>query len=117
MIRQGEVYWVSLDETHESEGDGQYPCVVVQNNLFNRSRIHSVVVCALTFNLQRGAAPGNVLLSPKEANLPEPSAVNIAQIFTVDKRQLGYKICALSPKRLGEILEGIDLLLQPRDLE
>ena len=115
MIRQGEVYWVDLEE---ASGRGcQHPCVVVQNNVFNRSRIKTVVVCALTSSLKRAAAPGNVPLSPQESNLPEQNAVNISQIFTVDRHQLGYKIATLSPKRVQEILEGIDLLLQPRDLK
>jgi mRNA interferase MazF len=45
--------------------------VVIQNNVFNRSRINTVVVCALTSNLQRAAAPGNVLLEAGEADLPK----------------------------------------------
>jgi len=46
------------------------------------------VVCALTSNLQRAAAPGNVLLEPGEAGLPKQSVVVVSQIFTVDKSQL-----------------------------
>ena len=39
-----------------------HPHVVVQDDVFNRSRITTVVVCALTTNLQGANEPGNVLL-------------------------------------------------------
>lgn len=94
-----------------------HPHVVVQNDLFNRSRLSTVVVCALTSNLDRAAAPGNVLLEQDEAGLPKPSVVNITQLFTVDKTDLVEKIGSLSATRLGEVLAGLDLLLEPRDVE
>jgi mRNA interferase MazF len=117
VINQGDIFWIDLDEPSGSEPGYRHPHVVVQNNVFNRSRINTVVVCALTSNLKRAAAPGNVVLEPKEANLPKQSVVNISQIFTVDKSQLGEKIGTLSSRRVREILDGIRLLLEPRELE
>ncbi|TEU16310.1 MAG: type II toxin-antitoxin system PemK/MazF family toxin [Anaerolineales bacterium] len=117
VINQGDIFWIDLDEPSGSEPGYRHPHVVVQNNVFNRSRINTVVVCALTSNLKRAAAPGNVLLEPKEANLPKQSVVNVSQIFTVDKSQLGEKIGTLSSRRVHEILDGIGLLLEPRELE
>jgi mRNA interferase MazF len=90
---------------------------VVQNNVFNRSRINTTVVCALTSNLKRAAAPGNVLLDAGEGNLPKQSVVVVSQIITVDKTELGDYIGQLSPKRVRQILAGIDVLLQPRNIE
>jgi mRNA interferase MazF len=117
VINQGDIFWIDLDEPSGSEPGYRHPHVVVQNNVFNRSRINTVIACALTSNLKRAAAPGNVLLEPKEANLPKQSVVNISQIFTVDKSQLGEKIGTLSSRRVREILDGIRLLLEPRELE
>ncbi|MBE7551715.1 MAG: type II toxin-antitoxin system PemK/MazF family toxin [Anaerolineales bacterium] len=117
VINQGEIFWIDLDAPAGSEPGYRHPHVVIQNNLFNRSRINTVVVCALTSNLKRAAAPGNVLLDPGEANLPKQSAVVISQIFTVDKTQLGDYIGSLSGKRIRQILEGIRLLTEPREVE
>ncbi|VEN74148.1 hypothetical protein EPICR_30080 [Candidatus Desulfarcum epimagneticum] len=64
--------------------------------MFNRSRIHTVVVRALTSNLKRAQALGNVLLKKGEANSPQKSVVNISQIFTVGKNDLSGKIGALT---------------------
>jgi len=115
VIRQGDVYWVDLGEPSGSEPGYRHPCVVVQNDVFNQSRIRTVVVCALTSNLKRAEAPGNVLLEKGEANLPKQSVVNMSQIFTVDKTQLGDHIGTLSPRRVRQILAGILLVLTPRE--
>jgi len=116
-INQGEVYWIDLDEQAGAGPGYRRPFVVVQNNLFNRSRIRTVVVCSLTINLVRAQAPGNVLLEAGEANLPQPSVVNISQVFTVDKAQLGDYIGVVSPGRVRRILEGIQLLIQPAEVD
>jgi mRNA interferase MazF len=117
VINQGDVFWVDLDEPTGSGPGYRHPHVVIQNNVFNRSRIHTVVVCALTSNLQRATAPGNVLLEPGEADLPKQSVVVVSQLFTVDKDQLSEHIGTLSKKRIRQILEGIKLLTEPREIE
>jgi mRNA interferase MazF len=116
VIKQGEVYWIDLGEPSGSAPGYRHPHVVIQNNLFNQSRINTVVVCVITSNLKRAEAPGNVLLAPGEARLPKESVVNVSQIFTVDKRNLAEKIGRLSKKRVREILAGIKLVLEPRDV-
>ncbi len=117
MIRQGEVFWVDFGEPEGSGPGYRRPAVVVQNNVFNASRIRTVVVCALTTNLQRTEAPGNVLLVPGEADLREQSVVNVSQVFTVNKRDLIEKIGSLSNERVREILDGINLLLEPQEVD
>ena len=115
VIEQGDVYWIDTDEPFGSEPGYQHPHVVIQNNVFNYSRIRTTVVCALTSNLQRANAPGNVLLEQGEANLSKQSVVNVSQLFTIDKEQLGAYIGSLSPRRIQQILAGIYLLLKPRE--
>lgn len=117
VIRQGDVYWVDLGAPSGSGPGLLQPHVVVQNDLFNRSRLPTVVVCALTSNLARAASPGNVLLDEDEAGLPRRSVVNVTQLFTVDRRDLVERIGRLDPMRVREVLTGIDLLLEPRELE
>ena len=62
MIRQGDIYWVDLGEPVGSAPGYRHPHVVIQNNVYNSSRIGTVVVCALTSNLRWARAPGNVPL-------------------------------------------------------
>lgn len=117
VINQGDIFWVELDEPTGSSPGYRHPHVVIQNNVFNRSRINTVVVCALTSNLQRAAAPGNVLLEAGEADLPKPSVVVISQLFTVDKSQLSEHIGTLSKQRIRQIIDGMRLLTEPREIE
>lgn len=117
VISQGDIYWVDLDEPSGSAPGSRHPHVVVQNNVFNRSRINTVVVCALSSNLKRANAPGNVLLEAGEANLPRQSVILVSQIFTVDKAQLGEYIGTLPKQRVGQLLDGVMLLLVPRDVD
>lgn len=117
MIRQGDVYWVDLDRPSGSGRGYRHPHLVVQNNVFNRSAIGTVIVCALTSNVQRAAAPGNILLRKGEANLPRKSVVNVSQLFTVDKAALVERIGNVSHERLLQVLNGVRLLTEPRDIE
>ena len=75
-----------------------------------------MVVCALTSNLKRANAPGNVLLSKGEANLSRVSVVNISQVITVDRSDLTKKIGSLSPSRTREVIDGFRLLLEPKEV-
>ena len=117
MIHQGDIFGVELDEPTSSEPGYRHPHVVIQNNIFNRSRINTVVICALTSNLKRAEAPGNILLEKGEADLPKQSVIVVSQIFTVDKAQLETYIGTLSQRRITQIIDGIRLLTEPRDIE
>jgi mRNA interferase MazF len=115
VINQGDIYWIELNEPEGSGPGYKHPHVIVQNNLFNRSQIRTVLVCPLTTNLRRATAPGNVILDKKESHLPKQSVVNVSQVFTVDKSQLDEYVGTLSTKRIAEILNGIKLVMEPRE--
>jgi mRNA interferase MazF len=117
VIRQGDIHWVNLGEPGGSEPGYEHPHVVIQNDLFNRSRIGTVVVVALTSNLARAEAPGNVLLEKDEAGLPKQSVVNVSQVFTVDRGQLGERIGRLSRARVEAIVRGLLTVVEPVGLE
>lgn len=116
VIKQGEIYWINLRNPNGSEPGYRHPHMVIQNNVFNSSNINTVVVCSLTSNLRRARAPGNVVLRKGEANLPKKSVINISQIYTVNKTDLFEKIGQVSVKRFDEVLAGVKLLTEPRDL-
>ena len=116
VVEQGDVFWVELGDPSGSGPGYRHPHVVIQNNVFNQSRIRTVVVCAITSNVRLAAAPGNVRLPRGEANLPKASVVNVSQLYTVDRTDLVEKIGSLSPARMDQVLEGVRLLIEPREL-
>lgn len=105
--RRGDVVWIGPDDTRGPAPPYAHPHVVVQDDVFNQSRITTVVVCALTTNLHRVTEPGNVLLEVGEGNLPAQSVVVVSQISSVDKARLGERIGALSAARVDQILAGL----------
>ena len=117
-INRGDVYWIAPTPGEEDQPSDTraatlqhaHPHVVVSEDVFNHSRITTVVVCALTTNLHRGKEPGNVLLDDGEGNLPKPSVVVVSQISSVAKHQLGAKIGFLSVARVDEIIAGLGFL-------
>jgi mRNA interferase MazF len=106
-IHRGELYWLAPDDSRGAVPGYAHPHVVVQDDVFNQSRISTVIVCALTSNLQRAAEPGNVLLQPGEGELPQQSVVVVSQISSIDRSRLGPRIGALSPERVDQIIAGL----------
>ncbi len=106
-IRQGDIYWLHPTKSGELPASPSHPYVVIQDDVINRSRVHTVVVCALTSNRNRANEPGNILLDVGEANLPRQSVVVVSQVETVDKTELGEYIGSLSPHRIAQIFKGM----------
>jgi mRNA interferase MazF len=109
-LQQGQVYWLDLGPANGSAPEERHPCVIVQNDIFNRSAIATSVVCLITSNLTRAKAPGNVLLKKGEANLPKACVVNVSQILTVDKADLVDYTGKLSGAAAGAVRDGLHLL-------
>ena len=109
-IRQGEVYWIDFGARRGAAPAESHPCVVVQSDVYNKSFIATTVVCWITSNTTRASAPGNVALQAGAANLPRPSVVNVSQLSTVDKTELGERIGKLSAKDLEAVRDGLYLL-------
>lgn len=106
-IRRGDIFWIGPKHRKGIVPSPTHPYVVIQDDLFNRSRITTVIVCALTTNLRKANEPGNVLLEPGEAGLPKQSAIVVSQIDSVPKEKLGKWVGRLSEERVEQILSGI----------
>jgi mRNA interferase MazF len=107
QINRGDVYWVVPDDSRGALPNYRHPHVVVQDDVFNHSRITTVVVCALTSNRERSSEPGNVLLDPGEGGLPQQSVVVVSQVDSIEKARLGERIGTLSSARVDQILNGL----------
>jgi mRNA interferase MazF len=116
VIRQGDIYWFEF-RGKGSEPDGRRPCAVVQHDRFNRSRIATSLVVAVTSNVKLAAMPGNVRLRNGEANLPRPSVINVSQVVTVDKSRLVHRLGTLTSARMRAVLAGLALVLGHDELD
>lgn len=110
-MKRGEVWWADLPEPSGSEPGFRRPVLILQSDEFNRSRINTVVAAAITSNMRLSAAPGNVSLSKRSANLGRESVVNVSQIVTLDKSFLIDRVGKLPAAKLREVDEGVRLVL------
>ena len=87
--------------------------MVLQHDRFNRTRLGTTVVAAVTSNLRYAALPGNVRLRRGEGGLPVPSVVNVTQIATIDRADVRGRVGHLSRARLDDVWAGVRLVLAP----
>ena len=111
MIQRGEIWWADLAEPRGSEPGFRRPVVVIQSDAFNRSRIGTVVVAAITSNLELAGAPGNVRLSRRESKLPRESVVNVSQLLTLDRRFLSERVGRLPASAFAQVEAGLRVVL------
>ena len=111
-IQRGEIWWADLDEPRRSGPGYRRPVLVVQADSFNRSRIQTAIVAAMTTNLELAAAPGNVLVPARAAGLPRDSVVNVSQLLTLDRSFLTEHAGNLPPRLQRSVDEGLRTVLQ-----
>jgi mRNA interferase MazF len=105
------VWWADLPEPQRSEPGYRRPVLIVQADSFNKSRIQTVIVAAITSNLGLADAPGNVLLQKNEAGLSRDSVVNVSQVLTLDKLSLDEYAGKISARARRLVDEGLRLAI------
>jgi mRNA interferase MazF len=108
---RGEIWWANLPDPLGSEPGYRRPVLVIQDDIFIQSGINTVIVVAITSNLQLANAPGNVLLPRAASSLPKDSVANVSQVLTIDKTFLVERITALPGYLQEEVDEGLRIIL------
>jgi mRNA interferase MazF len=85
--------------------------VIIQANPFNRSRLGTVLIAAITSNLRLRAFPGNAYLSPRDAGLDRPFVANLSQLATLDRGRLVRHVGNLPGAKMREVDDGLRLVL------
>ena len=111
VIGRGELWWAHLPEPVGSAPGYRRPVLVVQSDTFNRSRVATVTVVALTGNVRLLDAPGNVLIPAHSSGLPRDSVANVSQILTVNRDALTERVRSLSPSLMKQVNEGLRFAL------
>jgi mRNA interferase MazF len=110
-IVRGDVWWADLPDPIASDPGGTRPVLIVQSNPFNRSRIATVLVVAITTNERLAYVPGNVLLPSRETGLKQRSVANVSQIITADRSFVRERTGRVHPETMLKIDSGLRLLL------
>ena len=110
MVARGELYLADLDPVMGSEQGGLRPVLIVQNDTGNRYS-PTVIVLALTSQLQKARLPTHVLLSAAGHGLERDSVVLAEQVRTLDKRRLRARLGQLTPGDMREISRALAVSL------
>jgi mRNA interferase MazF len=111
-IQRGEIWWADLPEPRGSEPGRRRPVLVVQADSFNRSQIQTLIIAAITSNLELADAPGNVLLPARATGLPRDSVANVSQLLTLDRGFLGDLVGSLPPRLQRSVDAGLRAVLE-----
>lgn len=110
-MRRGEIWWADLGQPLGSGPGYRHPVLVVSTNLFNDSRIATVVIVVITSNLRLAAAPGNVQVRPDETGLSRESVVNVSQVLTLDKSRLTERVGHIAADGLARVEQGLRVVM------
>ncbi|WP_103061612.1 type II toxin-antitoxin system PemK/MazF family toxin [Actinomyces qiguomingii] len=111
VVARGEVWWLDFGDPIGSKPGYRRPALIVSSDRFNRSRIATVIVSAITSNLRLAAAPGNVGIERGEAGLSKQCVVNVSQTLVVDRSRLSDRIGVLPAHLLNRVDDGLRLVL------
>ena len=101
-IKRGDVFYADLSPVVGSEQGGIRPVLIVQNNVGNKYS-PTVIVAAITSQINKAKIPTHVELPAEIYCLPKDSVVLLEQIRTIDKRRLQGKICSLDQEKMRKV--------------
>ena len=85
VVRRGDIYWVEFDPVKGSEQGGLRPALIVQHDVGNQYS-PTTVVASISRTVPPRPYPFVVVLEPSDSGLPERSAVNCAQLATIQQQ-------------------------------
>ena len=90
-VKRGDIFYADLSPVVGSEQGGIRPVIIIQNDIGNRYS-PTVIVAAITSQINKAKLPTHVEISSEEYGLNRDSVVLLEQIRTLDKKRLKVKI-------------------------
>lgn len=100
------MYYADLSPVVGSEQGGIRPVLVIQNNVGNKYS-PTVIIAAITSQINKAKLPTHMELSAKEYGLTKDSVVLLEQIRTIDKKRLKEKIGHLDDEIMAQVDEAL----------
>lgn len=110
-MQRGDVWWAELPDPVGSGPGFRRPVLIVQSDLFNRSRIGTVLVVPFTSNLRLADAPGNVMVPRSASGLGRDSVANVSQVLALPKSALTGRVESLPRSLQLEVNAGLRMVL------
>jgi len=109
-LKQGEIWYASLDPTKGSEQAGYRPVVILSGNMLNQY-LQVVITAPLTTKIKN--YQGNPVISPNETNgLLEVSELMVFHIRSISKDRLVKRLGKVEKKELKLALDTLGDILR-----
>lgn len=109
-VKRGDVYFADLSPVVGSEQGGVRPVLVIQNDIGNRFS-PTVIVAAITAQIQKAKLPTHVEIDAKRYGFERDSVILLEQIRTIDKQRLTDKITALDESMMSKVDDALQISL------
>lgn len=91
IVKRGDMFYADLSPVVGSEQGGIRPVLVIQNDMGNKYS-PTVIVSAITSQLNKNKLPTHIELNNEKFGLKSDSVILAEQIRTIDKSRLKEKI-------------------------
>ena len=110
IVKRGDVYFADLSPVVGSEQGGVRPVLVIQNDIGHRFS-PTVIVAAITAQIQKAKLPTHVEIDAKKYGFERDSVILLEQIRTIDKQRLTDKITHLDEVMMIRVDEALQISL------
>lgn len=104
------MFFADLSPVVGSEQGGNRPVLVIQNDVGNRFS-PTVIVAAITAQIQKAKLPTHVEIAAERYGLDRDSVILLEQIRTIDKQRLTDRVTHLDDVLMHRVDEGLQISL------
>lgn len=108
VVKRGDIFYADLSPVIGSEQGGTRPVLVVQNDVGNKFS-PTVIVAAITSQINKAKMPTHIELSASDAGLLKDSVILLEQIRTIDKKRLKEKIGRLDDELIAHVDDALSV--------
>ncbi|HEY8393463.1 MAG TPA: type II toxin-antitoxin system PemK/MazF family toxin [Thermaerobacter sp.] len=113
-VRRGDIFYADLRPVVGSEQGGVRPVLVIQNDIGNRYS-PTVIVAAITSQINKAKLPTHVELPAGTYGLERDSVILLEQIRTIDKQRLLERVAHLDQGVMRKVDVAIEISLGLRE--
>jgi len=109
-VKRGHIFFADLSPVVGSEQGGVRPVLVIQNDVGNKYS-PTVIIAAITSQIEKAKLPTHVEVDAKEYGLEKDSVILLEQIRTIDKQRLQDKVTELDERAMQRVNQAIKISL------
>lgn len=110
VVKRGDIFYADLSPVIGSEQGGIRPVIIIQNDIGNKYS-PTVIVAAITSQINKAKLPTHVEISSEEYGLNRDSVVLLEQVRTLDKKRLKEKIGHMTDSDMKKVNKALQISL------